>query len=626
MENEGTGYEIKGTVYEITGTVRGRGGVPVRNGGVTVWWRHIREQKQLADGHTSDDGRYHLRYELPKEPPQPVLIQVAAQAEGLKPVISSLREAEPTLEIDLNFETPDVSRWTTLLAKLAPLLEGLKLTDLVENADHEDLTFLARETGESTEMLMQVAIAARLEALFSIAAPVFFAFLSQRIPPTIPSPLLDASDNFALIDALAQNIAALIFALTTDLQTAALSVAVETEVIGPQFAKQTPDLVKQLQSHRVNNLLNQPFSTGNTTLAQILDVAALPKDKQAAFSAALANNDQRMRDFWRVLKTGQLGVSPADAESIQRALSLGGLVKNHVPLLQTLEAQFVAGKYTALSQLATLSDSDWVALVKQTGPPPNIDAAGDVDPVEVFANVVYARVTRAYPTVALSSRVSQSEIVPPHLREPLTRFFRNNSDLELLRANLAVYLETKGEAAFEGINADQRPLVLANARTFQRVLRLAPTVDAAESLLTARMTSATQIANLGRQQFFDRATAAGLTKREANQAYSVAAHRYARTVTMYMQLNREAIGVWPKAIGDLASLIDPIDQAIRRDQSLATLFGSQDYCSIEDCTSVLSPAAYLCDLLLWLRNHPQSGHTARSTCWTADVRISAIYC
>jgi hypothetical protein len=159
MENEGV-------VYEIKGTVRGRGGDVIRDALIIVWWRHIRQQKELAEGRTSDDGRYHVRYQLPKEPPQPVLIQVEAQSKGLKSVTSSVREAQPALEINLDFEPQDQSRWTTLLLKLTPLLEGLKLTDLVENADHQDLSFLARETGETTETLMQVAISARLEALF----------------------------------------------------------------------------------------------------------------------------------------------------------------------------------------------------------------------------------------------------------------------------------------------------------------------------------------------------------------------------------------------------------------------------------------------------------------------------
>src|SRR5271169_6944745 len=77
-----------------------------------------------------------------------------------------------------------------------------------------------------------------------------------------------------------------------------------------------------------------------------------------------------------------------------------------------------------------------------------------------------------------------------------------------------------------------------------------------------------------------------------------------------MQFNRDSIGVWPQAMGQLSDLNEPVQQAIQRDQSLATLFGSQDYCATDDCTSVLSPAAYLCDLLLWLRNHPQGAQTA----------------
>lgn len=63
-------------------------------------------------------------------------------------------------------------------------------------------------------------------------------------------------------------------------------------------------------------------------------------------------------------------------------------------------------------------------------------------------------------------------------------------------------------------------------------------------------------------------------------------------------------------MGQLSDLNGLTQQAVQKDQSLATLFGSQDYCATDDCTSILSPAAYLCDLLLWLRNHQLSGYTA----------------
>ena len=104
--------------------------------------------------------------------------------------------------------------------------------------------------------------------------------------------------------------------------------------------------------------------------------------------------------------------------------------------------------------------------------------------MEVFAGVVYARVTRAYPTMALASRIAATDVVPQPHRQPVLRFFQNNTDLDLLRQNLSVYLANRGAAAFEGISEDQRPAVVASARTFQRVLRIAPGVDAAQNLLT----------------------------------------------------------------------------------------------------------------------------------------------
>jgi hypothetical protein len=603
--------EDKRAVYEITGTVRGRGGHGVDDARVILWWQHIRVRRELEHGETSDRGRYHIRYHVPQDAPTPLLIVVEARSERLgAPVFSPLLEARPILNVDLNLESIDASRWATLVRSITPLLEGLELGELVESASHQDLSFLSREIGESTEVLMQVTLSARLERTFSIPAPVFFAFLGQRVPPAIPDPLLDASDHFTLIDALVQNVAALIFGLTPDLQQSTLNAAVDANLIGHQFTAQIPDFVKALQTRRVTGLLNQPFSTGNTTLSQILDVISLPQEKQIALAQALANNTASMRDFWRELQAGQLGLSPAEAVSVQRVVAIGTFVKNHLPLLQLLERDFAVGKYTSLAQLATLGKQDWIDLITQTGPPPNIDGAGTADPVEVFAGVVYARVTRAYPTVALASRVANTEVVPPPQRQPLVRFFQNNADLDLLRQNVPVYLAAKGSAAFEGISDDQRPVVISHARTFQRLLRITPSIDAAQSLITVGFKSAGQIATLGRQQFFAKATAAGLSKTEANQVFDLAAHRYARVVSLYMQLNIDAIGIWPRGIGDVSNLVDPIKQAVRRDQSLATLFGSQDYCAIEDCTSVLSPAAYLCDLLLWLRNHPQDGHTA----------------
>jgi hypothetical protein len=590
--------------YEINGIVRGRHGDLLHKARVVVWWQQIRDRKELAAGETSEHGRYQLRYRVPEDAAQPLLIVVEALSEYLDgPLFSGVTAAQPTLTVDLNFEPHDESEWAVLVRSIEPFLNGLTLAGLTESTTHQDMSFLAAELGKAPEVVMRVALSARLESAFKIPAPAFYAFLRQKVPATLPSPLLDASQNFTLIDALIQSVASMIFGLSAQVQTQALTAAVALDLIGAQFTPQIPQIVTELQALRTTDLLNQPYLVGSATLGQLLDVTGLAAEKQQAFAQALATNTQSMRNFWRTLGNGPSGLTAAEASSIERALSLGAFVKNFVPLVSSLSAGFASGTYKTLSDLARLSQQDWVNLVDQTGAPPGIDAAGTSTPAQVFGAVVYTRVTRAYPTAALSGRITTGTFIPQPQQAPLLQFFQNNPELELVKDNIPVYLASQGEGAFAGIGKENQAAVVANARSFQRVLRITPATDVAENLIGLGFHSATQIAALGQQQFFTQAVAAGLTKPEANQVYQAAAQRYANVVGLYMQFNNEAIGVWPKGMGDVSGLTRPVQEAVSTDPNLATLFGSQSYCETDDCTSVLSPAAYLCDLLLWLRNH-----------------------
>ena len=313
--------EQKEKVYEVHGTVRGRNSEPLRDARVVVWWQHIRERKELAAGETSEQGHYRLRYKIPEGAPQPLLLVVEALSEYLEaPLFSPLTQAQPDREIDLNLELPDRSEWATLGRSIELLLDGLKLSELVENSTHQDISFLGRELHRSTEVVMRVALSARLEAAFKIPAPAFYVFLRQQVPAALPSPLLDASQNFTLIDALVHRIGSLIFSLSAQVQTQTLTAAVALDLIGPQFTTQIPQLVSELQTLHTTDLLNQPYLVGNATLAQLLDVPALPQAKQQIFAQALATNTQSMRNFWRTLGDGQHGFTAAEASAIERTL------------------------------------------------------------------------------------------------------------------------------------------------------------------------------------------------------------------------------------------------------------------------------------------------------------------
>jgi hypothetical protein len=595
-------------VLRVRGELTDEDGRELSYADVKLFRRRIRERELLGEAKASEEGGYEIRAEWPEAGPGKVLVTVEATAERLaKPLASPVVEAQPDLTIDLQEPPRDPSEFGILRRAIGLQLERLPLTEVVESDEHEDISFLAQETGRSREEITRVVIAARLSASYDVPMAAFYAFLRQHIPSALPDPLLDATDRFKLIDPLTQHIASLIFALSASTQTQALESAITDDLIEAELEKSVPGIVASLQTHHTTDLLQQPYLVGKTTLKELLTLSGLPDAKHEQFAQALASNAGSMRNFWRGLASGQSGLSPDEASSVQRTLEVGAFVKNHVPLVQTLLTRFQQGQYTTLADLARLSVADWTQLVTQAGPPPNIEAAGTATPAEVYARVIYTRVTRAYPTAALSARITTAALVPEPQQPALTRFFANSPSLDLVKTTVATYVAANAEVALAGIPAQDQAAVIDNVKRLQRVLRITPDVDPAQALLSAGLDSATQIAARGSQQFFTQALAAGLTKVEANRVFQTAAHRYARTVSTLLQLNRDFVGVWPSAVGSTSALDDPTQQAIKRDQSLSTLFGSQDYCAIDGCTSVLSPAAYLCDLLLWLRNHQLTG-------------------
>jgi hypothetical protein len=550
-----------------------------------------------------------------------MLLVVEARAKMLEaPLKSPPTAARPDTLIDLEALPRDRSDFATLVSAIEPLLNHLSILDVVENTDNRDITFLAQELGKSAEEIMAAVVAARLEAALDVPAAAFYAFVRLRVPSTLPTPLLEASQDFTLIEALLRRIGSLICATAPDIQKRTLEMAVNQNLIGPQFASEITDIVQHLQEHRTRGILDQPYNVGKTTLSQLLDIAQLAKGKHELFAKALVDNTQSMRKFWKSLGDGEHGFTAAEASAVQRTLEIGAFVKNHPPIVEALLQGFSSGKYKSLPDLARLGEQDWIELVNKTGAPAHVDAAGEASPAEVFGRVVYTRVIRAYPTAALFSRVATASYVARAERGPLDQFFSNNPALELCKINLATYLNEHGDTAFTGILAKQRPAVIANAKRFQRVLRIEANADTAHTLLGLGIHSATQIATMGRQQFFNKATAAGLTKRDANRVYEAGAQRYGSLVSIFTKYNRDFIGTWPGAIGSVDDFDQPTSDAIQRDQSLATLFGSQDYCAVEGCTSVLSPAAYVCDLLLWLRNHPLNGPFATALAALLDRR------
>jgi hypothetical protein len=213
--------------FRISGRVLNSQNREASDAVVRVLWQRLRGAVQLAEVHADEEGRYEAHYRVPDDAPGKVLIVVEASGGGLRDVLrSALTKAADGLVINLTEQPEDTSAYAMLLGAITPLLEHVPITALVEDDAHHDLTFLSQETGRSAEQIMQLCVSARLAEAHGIAAPCFYAFLVQRIPANLPRSLLDASQEFSLIDALLAQVAQLIANQQAETQLAALKSAI----------------------------------------------------------------------------------------------------------------------------------------------------------------------------------------------------------------------------------------------------------------------------------------------------------------------------------------------------------------------------------------------------------------
>ena len=133
-------------------------------------------------------------------------------------------------------------------------------------------------------------------------------------------------------------------------------------------------------------------------------------------------------------------------------------------------------------------------------------------------------------------------------------------------------------------------------KAVQRVFKLAPTFEQTNALLADDLNSAQQIYRQGRSGFIrSYAGREGFTTESAAMTWDRAADTHAATLTIVTELTTLEAGALPFAL--------------RRDsESLGNfpnwnrLFQTGDLCECEHCRSVLSPAAYFADLLMFLRD------------------------
>ncbi|MDX1909646.1 MAG: neuraminidase-like domain-containing protein [Bacteroidia bacterium] len=270
-------------------------------------------------------------------------------------------------------------------------------------------------------------------------------------------------------------------------------------------------------------------------------------------------------------------ITKAEADALSRIGTLSRIIGIHPDLVGLLNN-------TAPRELAKLAEytaNDWALLIERNrvALPPRIADA------QTYAKTLEDRFEQAYPLPYFVHRRLQQQAANSSLR----KFHNQNpsgdwATFDWLKGDLKTFKWT-------GISADARKGVVAQLAADQRILRLAGPADALQ-LRGAGFDSALKIVKGGWQTFRD---TSGLTEASARNVYTRAQASSVRALHTFAAIRDFDRGgfseirfgnVAPKEIADL-----------RKIEGMSELLSAGQYCDCADCRSVLSPAAYLVDML-----------------------------
>jgi peptidoglycan hydrolase-like protein with peptidoglycan-binding domain len=567
--------KLRGLKRVVRGNLLQMDGKPLEGARVRAFDKGLRAETKLGEATPDAAGYFEISYVFgtPDRVAPNLVVKGFASARRVKPIAVSPTtfDADPELIINLlagGGEFRGLSEFERLMKDLNPLVEEqqLKIGELLEDEENHDVSFLSNQTRHSADRIAHAVLAHRYAERNGLEPEVSYAFLRHGLPPE-PSALLSQDPSIlrrALVQAVADNV---------------IPQGFETEA-------KLEATVESLKAWRAGVALEEPPDPKQMTLGTLVKKVLREKPQQERFMRAFAEHSGSVDEFWDALaRDTQLGSRAAE---LKFAVLLGNLGQNHLPLIDAVRT---TSGLKELKDLASLSDEGWHALIteRRVGTPPGVEGADDAEKTRRYARYLANAVEALVPTEFFVARLKETEVEG---KDDLLKFFQANPTFDIKETRLEAYLKERPEA----LNrlADKAAAV-KQLKGLQRIYRIAPGFKPAMALQQAGKDSAHRISRLGQNAFVASYGQHFADAAEAKQVYAKARHASAAAVALIADvspaMNRVAMHAVP----------DTVAREVEEIPEWSTLFGSVDFCSCDHCQSVHGPAAYLVDLLNFLK-------------------------
>ena len=449
----------------------------------------------------------------------------------------------------------------------------------LENLSKDDIAALSKKTSLAPWIITYFIKALRLSFRTDITPSVYYALFRQNMPTQLHKLL--AQGPKVLQNALQSAVAQHIVRLEDPLE----------------------DIIEKLQEAWVQQSIN---GVGNTkpSLLRLLQTAGLSDEHHTIFLSTYAKHKQSLVKTWNELnESGAIGEQQLD--DLKMAVLLGALTMGHVALVESLLAR---DDILQVQDLIHISDEYWIDLLSNEtiGVPEGVAGESQDEKIEIYLRNIKSILEHSFPTLHISRQLV-AEPDEFQNKANLQQFFTDNPIFEFGSLKLRAYLSGHPEA-LANIPESEREDTVRDLETWQRLFCVSPKYDkydVIKKLWIDGVTSAHRIYSMGKHVFIQQ------------YADQIGGEERARTtfnnakVKAYMSLM--LLARYGKIFNNINTYVtrDPLDLLTQTDRvempDLETLFGTMDYCDCQHCRSVLSPAAYLVDLLLFL-NKARNGN------------------
>ncbi len=572
---------------------------------VHAYDRDMRTEEFLGESLTNKDGKYeitwlHSQLSGKGRKEADLVMKVLTSEKRTLLFVStmddirfnaSVRE-EINIVIEHNIE-PEIVEFDYVLKEVSFLGGKVAITDLQENEQHRDITFLSKETGIPAAKIEHLIVAHRLSAESNVDAPFFYALLRKNT--LLKNDFAKAFHTRLVIDINTEIQPLLYDAALADPKIVKRDVeaAVKELIVSAKTAKEWKKDFEELTRYREE----AESYYKNEHPRKVLNILSrfVTEDKLTEIGKLFEENKNDLKAFIEKVTSDSFFIRRENSINAKTTLALTELLGfNDVIISQVKEAQNIK-KPEDVRKLAALNSADWKDVLTKSID--KIDLAGkpiDKKLISWHASSLARKLEAEFPTTAFAAQLGREKRTILKNQKDITAFLNEYEDFDLQKSNINLFLKSKKKAA-KKYEALQEEL-----KSVQRVFKLVPHYGKTTGLLEQNIHSAQSISAVGETRFVKEiAPKAGIKINEAKEIFQKAEHTTTAAMLIIGELQDTLRATDINAI-ETSQIAMKLEVVSKDFPNFKSLFKLTDICACEHCRSVYSPAAYLVEILQFL--------------------------